>query len=371
MVLTRRQYRAISRWLPNEVILQVIDAAPKPDQAALCRVSKLFHRLATPAVYRDLELDQLTLVVDFCSAILSNPHLAELVRSVALMDVRVITPEAGLSGIILNALKNLLRLEHLSIPGGLLSDEDFDVFLQCTFPRLVSCDVDVGKTDDLLVSFLIRHTALAYVCLRGFYYTPPPHRILLPSLRHFHGSVHLIPQIEAIDLNEIGLTWYLGDEFHDVEPIFVALKSMTRNDTPLACCIFWSERQFTDIVDSLSRNVPQTQCLRMKMCHLTSREEKLACLKTCLPRFINLAFLSIESIAMTLEWDSGSPFWNNETEDLKAVEELGNLCSTLEACCLNSHAWRKMNGRWEKCTIREFRALAGIQTPSYEQLDFE
>ncbi|KAJ7489684.1 hypothetical protein B0H11DRAFT_1912688 [Mycena galericulata] len=203
----RRWLRAISRWLPNEVILQVIDAAPKPDQAALCRVSKLFHRLATPAVYRILELNQLSMVVNFCSAILSNPHLAELVRSLTVIDVRIDAAKAISSGIILNALKTLLRIEHLSISLSLLSDDNhLRAFLQCTFPRLVSCGIGVTKITDLVVSFLVRHPALTSVHLETSYKPSTPRRILLPKLQQFYGQVFLVPQIAATNLGQVELT---------------------------------------------------------------------------------------------------------------------------------------------------------------------
>lgn len=87
MVLTRRQHKAISRWLPNEVIAEVMRAAPKPDQAALCRVSKLFHGLATPIVYRVVELKELSFLLKFSSVILSNPNLAGFIRSLTLSAI--------------------------------------------------------------------------------------------------------------------------------------------------------------------------------------------------------------------------------------------------------------------------------------------
>ncbi|KAJ6548162.1 hypothetical protein DFH09DRAFT_1087283 [Mycena vulgaris] len=47
MFLTRRAYKSISRWLPNEIITEIL-AASQADQASLCRVSKLFYALCRP-----------------------------------------------------------------------------------------------------------------------------------------------------------------------------------------------------------------------------------------------------------------------------------------------------------------------------------
>ncbi|KAJ7460007.1 hypothetical protein B0H11DRAFT_2286195 [Mycena galericulata] len=227
---------------------------------------------------------------------------------------------------------------------------------------------------DPVVSFLIRHPALTSVHLKTLHGPRTPRRILLSNLQQFHGPVFLIPQIAATNLSEVELTWYPGNQHHDVEPTFVALRSMTCNDIPFACSIYYnpsSDLQFIDIVDSISRNLPQTQLLRIRLRGIRFREEKLAHLKSYLARFTGLAFLSVEELLLSIEWNFGSPFWQNEAEDLKTVREIGNLCSTLEACCLGAHGWRKVDGRWEKCTIREFRALAGIHTQSNECLDFE
>jgi hypothetical protein len=82
MDLTRRTSKAISEWFPNEIITQIIEAAPQTaDREALCRASKLFHGLCAPILYRTVVLDNFISVAAFCSAVLSNRALAELVRS--------------------------------------------------------------------------------------------------------------------------------------------------------------------------------------------------------------------------------------------------------------------------------------------------
>ncbi|KAJ6548171.1 hypothetical protein DFH09DRAFT_1281621, partial [Mycena vulgaris] len=92
MVLTRRGYKAISRWLPNEIMTEIIQEAPQNDLASLCRVSKLFHGLVVPVLYRAVHLDH-DGAAAFCDAILSNPGLAELVRSLTMAARRGAWPD--------------------------------------------------------------------------------------------------------------------------------------------------------------------------------------------------------------------------------------------------------------------------------------
>jgi hypothetical protein len=81
MVLTRRGYKAISRWLPNEIITEIVCAVPWADQASLCRVSKLFHGICLPVLYRVVQLKSARGITSFCNTVPSNPAIAGYVRS--------------------------------------------------------------------------------------------------------------------------------------------------------------------------------------------------------------------------------------------------------------------------------------------------
>ncbi|KAJ6511008.1 hypothetical protein C8R45DRAFT_965887 [Mycena sanguinolenta] len=86
MVLTRRAYRQsmeISRWLPNEVLVHIIQLSSKADQASLSRVSRLFHDLCLPVLYRIVEIKCDDAVDSFYSAIIKNPSRGDFVRSFA------------------------------------------------------------------------------------------------------------------------------------------------------------------------------------------------------------------------------------------------------------------------------------------------
>ncbi|KAJ6585598.1 hypothetical protein B0H19DRAFT_1110245, partial [Mycena capillaripes] len=85
MVLTRRQHKAISRWLPNEIIAEIIQVAPTADRAALCRASKLFHGVGVPVLYRVVNVRRESTDA-FSRTILANRLLAGLVRSLSVTD---------------------------------------------------------------------------------------------------------------------------------------------------------------------------------------------------------------------------------------------------------------------------------------------
>jgi hypothetical protein len=78
MAMTRK---AISQWLPNEIIIKIVCTAPQVDQASLSRVSKLFHDISLPVLYRVVQLYSPQCITSFCTTILSNPATAGFVRS--------------------------------------------------------------------------------------------------------------------------------------------------------------------------------------------------------------------------------------------------------------------------------------------------
>ncbi|KAJ7757246.1 hypothetical protein DFH07DRAFT_461175 [Mycena maculata] len=204
MVLTRGAYRAsraITRWLPNEVLTEIIRAALQADQATLCRVSKLFHDLSLPilnrAAYLPLTPGANIIVREFCAAIIHNPSREDAIRFFSLRPLFGYWPEwkssvvPDLSDWLTKAMKSMLRLEHLVIHHYVVSA------IQCTFPRLVSCDMKFERAvpDATLVSFLQRHPDLTRIRIetcRGID-IPNGTRISWLQLEHFDGPAGLIP----------------------------------------------------------------------------------------------------------------------------------------------------------------------------------
>ncbi|KAJ7476744.1 hypothetical protein FB451DRAFT_1243879 [Mycena latifolia] len=360
---------SILQWLPNETVAQIIQAAPcDADRVALCGTSKLFYGLGLPVLYRSVRIQYLASIEAFCSAVLSNPALAEHVRSFT------ITNRGGggdllwfhrISAKILHAVKTLLRIEHLSIPIFLLSGEPVQELLGSTFPHLLRCSLGTRthrwsstERKDTLASFLIRHPALETLHIQywgGLEAWPSASgRIPLPHLERLRCPSKLIFCMETSGLKEASLYW--EDNTDAVETI-LALKSMIRPDVPFVCSnSLYSHHDFAALVDVISKNLPQTTTLHLSLHRLESRDDKLNHLRTCLPRFAGLVFLWIEA---RIPWAS-EVSEDSEQDERITVQRFGNVCPTLHACCFYERGWRKVGGMWEVFSVEDFKALSGI-----------
>ncbi|KAJ7687273.1 hypothetical protein B0H17DRAFT_1332511 [Mycena rosella] len=237
MVLTHRAHKAISQWLPNEIITEIVQAAPRSDQASLCRVSQLFHDLILPILYRVVDLEASASVADFGGTVLSNAALAGLVRSYS-----VNLPRAGmsiavksLSSILVDSSKTFVRLEALSINFLLLTDTDIETLLCWTFPHLVRCSLGTAsrhwsdtEQQHTLASFLIRHPRLESLHIQAFPYalerSSVSVRIPLLRLQQLRCPSRIIPSIVSPRIKRVQIYWNGGVD--DVDTIFVALKAM-------------------------------------------------------------------------------------------------------------------------------------------------
>ncbi|KAJ6585652.1 hypothetical protein B0H19DRAFT_1110379 [Mycena capillaripes] len=353
MVLTRRQHKAISRWLPNEIISQIILAAPTADRAALCRASKLFHGIGVLVLYRVVNMHSPVSIDAFSRTILSNSSLAPMVRSLSAhrhqwSDFKLITT-------MLTSFGLLLHLEHLVISVVLWQEEHRHAFLQWSFPRLVSCHLGlstvVGTVPPIVSSFLRRHSSLKSVSSPwgGSIQADPSAPLPLPHLRNFRGPADVIPLISgARDLEEVSLSWGDKQSGQDAEKIIRILKSMTRDDIPFICSNNHCYVFVVELLDSISRNLPQTKTLQMRAYRFD--KEILAHLKNYLPRFASLLFLSV-----TTYFDHT---WLNDGEVRNIFHDIVDACPSLKACRFNTYAWRKANATWEEYPAEDFPDLA-------------
>ncbi|KAJ7100498.1 hypothetical protein C8R44DRAFT_809994 [Mycena epipterygia] len=350
MVLTRRAYRAISRWLPNEVITEIIQAAPQKDRTAICRTSKLFYGLSVPVLYRVVDIDTHTSLSSFSAAISSNPNLAKAVRSFTFINnFRLSWLSPRLMKESLDFLKPLLRLERISIELHLFMDAH-DAFLHLTFPHLTSCHVarwheEYRPTGEMLVSYLMRHPALEHVSFPEFPLLPnfalETHRIQLLNLQKFHGPHELIPLMVTSGLRDVRISF--DDEISiDVEAIFVALKSRTHTDVPFVFSHFMlGDRYFPALIDSISRNIPHTESIKLLLYgNPPPHNDFISLLRNCLPRFTCLTFVAVLF--------SGALGLDLKAEDQISLQQTWDLCPTLEECRLTGRTWKKIQGMWEE-----------------------
>ncbi|KAJ7036600.1 hypothetical protein C8F04DRAFT_1394183 [Mycena alexandri] len=330
MVLTRRAYKSIARWVPNEVISEIIQAAPPHDWASLCRTTMLFQGLGVPLLYRVVDLKTVASVEAFCSTIAS--HTAKFAKLVQSLTV------------------------------------DAHALLIVSLFELHTSDRHWTNTEGLgtLSSFLARHPTLKSVTIYDtaqFEWPSTAARIPLPDLQRICAPAKVFPRIIVDGLKEARLEWEFRDEVHmwPPEPIFLALKATTRREKSLVCSIFCSNFELPSIMASASMHIPHAKALRIVVADLRADDEDLRlcdiqCVKQYLSRFTGLEFFSLEMFEL---WGRVA-FGATEADDQLTVHDFGDLCSTLQACRTSQNAWRRMNGTWERFPLTDFFPLAGI-----------
>ncbi|KAF7361567.1 hypothetical protein MSAN_01190600 [Mycena sanguinolenta] len=292
----------ISRWLPNELLVYIIQYSRKADQATLCRLSKLFRDLCLPALNREVKIKSSRFIAPFCSAILENPSRADAVRSVTLA-IPYYNPDTIRSDLILATLKLMLRLEHLSVSSRTLEDHHWANLLEeGQYPQLTSCNLWV-PTDtlvvlrthpsDLAVGFLTRHSALKRVHFTSADRIVPSRsvRVSLPNLEFYKGDAEFIVAIDAIRLKEVDLTWYSED---NAEEIIIALSSITRPEIPfISSHRSRSRGGLRQIVTSLSKHMQHTQTLRLHSFGDSLGQDTICHIRESLPQFTDLVYLKV------------------------------------------------------------------------------
>ncbi|KAJ6585597.1 hypothetical protein B0H19DRAFT_425093 [Mycena capillaripes] len=267
----------------------------------------------------------------------------------------------------LASFRKLLHLEQLSIRIAVW-EEHRDTFLRCSFPHLLSCHLGLATIGEggifpLVTSFLERHPSLRTFStpLKAFSRdgADPLIPFSLPHLQNFRGPATLVPVISGTqDLREVRLSWFRQHSAQDIEEIARTLKSMTREDFPFICSNYDCDNSFIEVLESISRNLPHTNTLEMRGYGFNvSNEIKLSHLKNCLPRFTGLRVLSL---AMAVDDDDPA---SREEATRRMTRDLGDICPSLEACRLNTYAWRKVNAMWEQYPADDFPELASISFP--------
>ncbi|KAF8151257.1 hypothetical protein K438DRAFT_1865168 [Mycena galopus ATCC 62051] len=364
MVLTRRAHKSIFRWLPNEVISEIIRAVRPSDQAALCRTTKLFHALGVPILYRVVALQGGTSIMHFCDTVLANSSkFAGLVRSLrahttySLWASDIDSDDDNLL-LLFNCCKALLRIENLSIEGPHLGETQ-EHLLSATFPSLISYTLSiaaVGEWTSMMSSFLIRHPALESLYFETYCeiesWPSTSARIPMLGLRRLRTPPKFLFAIMTAGLKEVRITFKTRPE--PVEAPFAILPSLTRSDVPFICSIDCWAHHYEEIVDSVSRHMPHTGTLRIEVQTSISEphSDTLPCFTKCLPRFLGLRFLSFAV--------SFKKFDFFEKPEEYQIRTLGNICPTLQACRIDNVARKKVNEAWVKFTVDEFFALASI-----------
>ncbi|KAJ7734838.1 hypothetical protein B0H16DRAFT_1577373 [Mycena metata] len=377
MIVTRQPHTGmeIFQRLPNEVIAEIIGVASKVNQATLCRVSKLFNDLCLPTLYRVVLLEDYAAALAFTSTLLANTTRAATIRSFTVERLYEPWPQPSppvLGGMLLASMKLMTRLEHLFFPALYkLQDNCFDALLaDVTLPCLLTCGISHfsswNAAGDKIGLFLQRHPTLTRVRLRTNMriVISPTLRISLPNLRHYDGSVGLLPSMEAGgNLTRARLHWHSDHEDEDIDQAVKVLCSLSNPTIPFFAVHEYRDNSWQPILTSMAAHMPHTTALQMRPLaefgtDLT--EQIIDHITACLPVFTKLVYLAFECEAAAFPSSDA-----DEDDDCNTVETWSEACPTLEACCFNSCAWRKGEDGWEEFDMSEFRALVGIPDSGY------
>ncbi|KAF8130950.1 hypothetical protein K438DRAFT_1999085 [Mycena galopus ATCC 62051] len=217
MVLTRRAYKSIVRWLPNEVLTEILEYLSADDLILLSRISRLVHGLATPPLYRSINLGELTAIEKLVSVlekyrdspVSQSRHVQEF--SVMMIDDSPMYPD--LANRITAAISNCPNLRTLQLLmskthlGAMLRDSHFSILR--TFRYAAAPDVSTA-----LPAFINRHqtiTELDIVCGGEGNFSLAP--IQLRHLTTFSGETLFIPSLICDKTLRLVCIYYLDRDF--------------------------------------------------------------------------------------------------------------------------------------------------------------
>ncbi|KAJ7619643.1 hypothetical protein FB45DRAFT_1063000 [Roridomyces roridus] len=351
----KRALMCITRWLPNEILNEIIQNAPKSDQATLCRVSELFHALVLPIVNQTVVLrtDNCSLQVleAFCCAMIRNPARADSVRSLTFMNGS--PNDVPAEDVLIKSLELMRRLEHFSItdlrPVGVISR-----LATLTFPNLLSCTLPGVTTTTWnlhFAHFLSRHLTITHLCLGCIdqqNLDPAPQGILLPRLQYYSGALQLLFAFPMHSLVAVRALWS------------VRSPSLVKRFSTLSCPNLTSFHidnffggQAPAILTHLSTHMPHCENLKLHTYGSGLSIEFVNDISVQLPRFERLAYLLFTA-------HESDPAGVDSDIQRSAFRAWANICPTLRGCCLDDRGWRKVGGTWEECSGEVIHLEAGF-----------
>ncbi|KAJ7612192.1 hypothetical protein FB45DRAFT_1065550 [Roridomyces roridus] len=254
---------SITKWLPNELLVEMIQNTPRADQAALCRVSKLFHALTLPVLNGTVVLDDRryrthtfsdaflssntpradqaalcrvskllhaltlpvlngTVVLDdrryrthtfsdaFLSSVIDDPGRASFTRSLTLI-FRSASYDSTCD-LLFQTLESLKALRHLSLKIMNPSEIFLSHLPHLTFPQLSTCHIEISDHKIRVPSvaqFLSRHPTITQLRLWPIQESTHPvspsewAASMLPNLQNYQGTSALLPAFSTRNLRSI------------------------------------------------------------------------------------------------------------------------------------------------------------------------
>ncbi|KAJ7612172.1 hypothetical protein FB45DRAFT_1065534 [Roridomyces roridus] len=371
MVLTRRAYKArmlITRWLPNEVLAEIIEHLPREDQATLCRASKLFHALTLPVLTRTVAFAMNQVVksspwIYFCLGVVEHPERGAAVRSFTFTDLTY-RPKYRDSAYVLlfDSLALMNGLEYLSLDSYAAAEIILPELARLTFPRLTSFRLTVSERETRgsdVAEFLTRHLTLTRLRLWDVDSTRHPVRSsdwtnpFLPNIQHYCGPPEFLHGFSTRSLQS---AWIITPDSRNLK----AVRSLMDPEQPFALTTITrhgeTETDLASVAKDLS-SVTSLQILRW----VISRVDlvQMNQVTSYLARLTRLKYFTLGNFN---HGDYFEGFVMDASRDPQVIETWAEACPTLKSCCLSLKAWRKAEGGWEECTKETYDIEAGFVT---------
>ncbi|KAJ7244098.1 hypothetical protein C8J57DRAFT_1365456 [Mycena rebaudengoi] len=335
-MLTCRAAKCILRFLPNELLTEIIANAAPADQVALCRVSKLFSRLVHRVLYR-------TITLALPRAVL----LALLVKSFDISASKLNGTHIHPLDLISAALACTTNLETLNF----IFARGASPFIECidsrTFPALrclvLRADLDA---EPALLAFLHRHPLLGVLKLFG---PAEPFAALLSTigmpclldLNYLKATAAVFPVLLATSgssaplyLTAAEIDWKLVGPLDALPP----LRALTAHSASLTKLVCFCSGPNLDLIPLVAQNFPRLVVLKVHASSgLLSRAHDAETLTT-----IRTALAHLSTLCAFQYTDAHFRFSIAHREhDRATIASWATSCPALRQCTLNGHIWKR------------------------------
>ncbi|KAJ7732610.1 hypothetical protein DFH07DRAFT_990771 [Mycena maculata] len=325
---------ALTERLPPEIIIEIIQAAPRTDQASLCRVSRLLNTLGLHVLNHTVvtRFSEYSGIHAFCAGLIANPVRADAIRSHTFFHVWRAQESEPLRDMMLEALKFMSGLERLSVTavtsrGGVTVAFHLS---SLTFPRLVVCQIRMNKPSpvDTVASFFRRHPTITHLDLVWV----PSGAISLPNLRLYEGPAETITTSVTRNLTGARLRWREG---LSIDEIVIALNSLTDSSCPFVSSHDDNSKQYRAFLPSLARHMPHTTSLQIR-----GSDDVIS----NAPPFLGRTVGTQRSHLIVSE--------RRRHRQQQSTETVGRCLSDAGGFLL--FAWRKVDGTWREFPVEDF-----------------
>ncbi|KAJ7636620.1 hypothetical protein FB45DRAFT_1024725 [Roridomyces roridus] len=300
-------FKCIFRWLPNEVMSEIISYSSRHEKSVLCRVSRLSRQLTLTLLYQRVSVDSYEELYRFweslCCNLENGVHVASFVLHL-LGDPLDTQPDfeipQELDYIIFNAMT---RLETLVLNVPLADARCTEIFRDCSFPRLSTLQYVASEIscNDVLIPFVAAHRQISQLVIGADTMCTltlerhAPRIAPMAKLTTYVGPscfTGFIPR----GIAHIGLLW--TDPQPDVMKMFESLSTVTREGANLTfSCLCEGQPvigPLKQLARYLARYLPKVEAIQLQenMDNRRFEPEDLECAAQILQSFTTLRYFA-------------------------------------------------------------------------------